>query len=52
MTLEQLLTGVRLKTEVPDAVLSFEVRGLDYDSRRIEPGFVFFAFPGARADGR
>ena len=26
--------------------------GLEYDSRRVQPGFVFFAFPGARADGR
>ncbi|MBI1354408.1 MAG: UDP-N-acetylmuramoyl-L-alanyl-D-glutamate--2,6-diaminopimelate ligase [Acidobacteria bacterium] len=28
-----------------------QVLGLDYDSRRIEPGFVFFAFPGERVDG-
>jgi UDP-N-acetylmuramoyl-L-alanyl-D-glutamate--2,6-diaminopimelate ligase len=25
---------------------------LAYDSRRVEPGFLFFAFPGSRADGR
>lgn len=29
-----------------------EVLGLDYDSRRVRPGYVFFAFPGARVDGR
>ena len=28
------------------------VAGLDYDSRRIAKDFVFFAFPGAKADGR
>ena len=28
-----------------------EVRGLAYDSRRVEPGFVFFAFPGSRTSG-
>jgi UDP-N-acetylmuramoyl-L-alanyl-D-glutamate--2,6-diaminopimelate ligase len=28
-----------------------EVLGLDYDSRRIGPGFVFFAFPGSRTSG-
>ena len=28
------------------------VTGLEYDSRRVQPGFLFFAFPGARADGR
>lgn len=52
MTLEQVLAGVRFKTAVPDAALRLEVLGLDYDSRRIEPGFLFFAFPGARVDGR
>ncbi len=25
---------------------------MEYDSRRVQPGFLFFAFPGARADGR
>jgi UDP-N-acetylmuramoyl-L-alanyl-D-glutamate--2,6-diaminopimelate ligase len=29
-----------------------EVTGLEYDSRRVERGFVFFAFAGSRADGR
>jgi len=28
-----------------------EVRGLEYDSRRVGPGFVFFAFPGSRTSG-
>jgi UDP-N-acetylmuramoyl-L-alanyl-D-glutamate--2,6-diaminopimelate ligase len=28
------------------------VRGLEYDSRRVQPGSLFFAFPGAKADGR
>src|ERR1700681_3146610 len=52
MTLEQVLAGVRLKSHIPDAALHLEIRGLDYDSRRVEPGFLFFAFAGARADGR
>ena len=52
MTLEQVLAGVRLKSRVSDAALHLEVHGLDYDSRRVEPGFLFFAFAGARADGR
>ena len=29
-----------------------QVTGLEYDSRRVEPGYLFFAFAGARADGR
>ena len=56
MTLAQLLTGVRLRVG-PRAgaaapVLDAEVSGLDYDSRRIQRGFVFFAFAGAHVDGR
>src|SRR6202047_3170859 len=52
MTLEQVLAGVRLKSPVPEAALRLEVRGLDYDSRRVNSHFLFFAFPGARSDGR
>lgn len=51
MDIEQVLAGVRLKSRVPDAVPHLNVLGLDYDSRRIEPGMLFFAFPGARTDG-
>jgi UDP-N-acetylmuramoyl-L-alanyl-D-glutamate--2,6-diaminopimelate ligase len=29
-----------------------EIRGLTADSRAVEPGFLFAALPGARADGR
>jgi UDP-N-acetylmuramoyl-L-alanyl-D-glutamate--2,6-diaminopimelate ligase len=29
-----------------------DVGGLAYDSRRVQPGDLFFAFPGSRADGR
>ncbi|MFP3939723.1 MAG: UDP-N-acetylmuramoyl-L-alanyl-D-glutamate--2,6-diaminopimelate ligase [Thermoanaerobaculia bacterium] len=29
-----------------------EVTGVEVDSRRVEPGFLFVAVPGARADGR
>src|SRR5207253_7110738 len=25
---------------------------LEYDSRKVQPGYAFFAFPGAKADGR
>ena len=52
MTLRETLAGVRLRSSPPDALCSAEINGLDYDSRRIQPGFLFFAFPGARADGR
>ena len=52
MTLRELLSGIRLETPLPPNLAASEVLGLDYDSRRVEPGSLFFAFPGARADGR
>jgi UDP-N-acetylmuramoyl-L-alanyl-D-glutamate--2,6-diaminopimelate ligase len=52
MTLGELLMGVGLKRPLAPALPGKEVSGLDYDSRRIEPGFLFFAFSGARVDGR
>src|SRR5258708_3926206 len=52
MTMAQILAGVPLKSEIPADLAQTEISGLDYDSRRIEPGFLFFAFPGAKADGR
>jgi UDP-N-acetylmuramoyl-L-alanyl-D-glutamate--2,6-diaminopimelate ligase len=36
---------------VPGAKLAVEVAGLHYDSRKVEPGFVFFAVPGFKEDG-
>jgi UDP-N-acetylmuramoyl-L-alanyl-D-glutamate--2,6-diaminopimelate ligase len=52
MTVEQILQGVRLRKELAADLAKTPVAGLEYDSRRVEPGFLFFAFAGARADGR
>ena len=52
MTMAEVLSGVALKTEIPPTLAETQVSGLDYDSRRIQPGFLFFAFAGSRADGR
>src|SRR5271170_3215 len=52
MTLEQVLHGVPLRGKLSEDSRGVEVRGLEYDSRRVESGFLFFAFPGSRADGR
>jgi len=52
MTITEILQGVRLRRELPGDLGKEPVAGLEYDSRRVEPGFLFFAFPGARADGR
>ncbi|HKW99696.1 MAG TPA: UDP-N-acetylmuramoyl-L-alanyl-D-glutamate--2,6-diaminopimelate ligase [Bryobacteraceae bacterium] len=52
MTLGEILTGVRTKHPLAPALASTEVSGIEYDSRRVKPGMLFFAFPGARTDGR
>lgn len=52
MTLGELLKGVPLRGALSAELASREVEGLDYDSRRSGPGYVFFAFAGAKADGR
>jgi UDP-N-acetylmuramoyl-L-alanyl-D-glutamate--2,6-diaminopimelate ligase len=52
MTVAEVLSGVPLSSAVPERIARVEVAGLDYDSRRIQPGYLFFAFPGARVDGR
>jgi UDP-N-acetylmuramoyl-L-alanyl-D-glutamate--2,6-diaminopimelate ligase len=52
MKLGEILSGVQLEQPLSRELASREVRGLEYDSRRVEDGFVFFAFPGSRNDGR
>ncbi|MEZ5366273.1 MAG: UDP-N-acetylmuramoyl-L-alanyl-D-glutamate--2,6-diaminopimelate ligase [Bryobacterales bacterium] len=47
MKLRDALEGCETIGAVPDV----EITGLDYDSRRVEPGFAFFAFPGENVDG-
>lgn len=49
--MERLLAAAPEAAGLPAELRSIEVRGIDYDSRRIRPGWVFFAFRGARADG-
>jgi len=52
MKLSELLAGVALREALAPTLADWEAAGLAYDSRRVEKGFVFFAFPGARVDGR
>lgn len=46
-----MLEGVPLISNVPAGLLDADVRGLAYDSRKVESGYLFFAFPGSKADG-
>jgi UDP-N-acetylmuramoyl-L-alanyl-D-glutamate--2,6-diaminopimelate ligase len=52
MILGKILPGERLKQPLTPELAASEVTGLAYDSRRVNPGDLFFAFPGAHADGR
>ena len=52
MTLAAILKGVKLRAALSAKLRLKEVTGLEYDSRRVQAGFLFFAFAGARADGR
>jgi UDP-N-acetylmuramoyl-L-alanyl-D-glutamate--2,6-diaminopimelate ligase len=52
MTLGELLEGIDLEGGVPSALAGVEVAGIEYDSRKVGPGSVFFAFAGAKVDGR
>lgn len=47
MTLDTLLSHSGVISSVP----SIPIRGLEYDSRKVEAGAVFFAFAGAQVDG-
>jgi UDP-N-acetylmuramoyl-L-alanyl-D-glutamate--2,6-diaminopimelate ligase len=52
MNLGEILSGVRLSEPLPAELAHVPIEGLEYDSRRVQPGGLFFAFPGSRADGR
>jgi UDP-N-acetylmuramoyl-L-alanyl-D-glutamate--2,6-diaminopimelate ligase len=49
MNLERLVAALAPADVVRSAPT--EVRGLAYDARAVEPGFLFFCVPGATADG-
>jgi UDP-N-acetylmuramyl tripeptide synthase len=51
VTVGEVFAGVSLKAELPPN-LALAVIGIEYDSRRIAEGFLFFAFEGQHADGR
>ncbi len=52
MTMSEVLAETPLLSELPPDLAHKEVTGLEYDSRRVRPGFLFFAFQGAHVDGR
>jgi UDP-N-acetylmuramoyl-L-alanyl-D-glutamate--2,6-diaminopimelate ligase len=52
MTIAEAFSGVRSRTGLTPKTAAIELKGIEYDSRRAGPGFLFFAFPGQNTDGR
>lgn len=52
MTVREVLSGVRVSSAITQDLADAVITGLEYDSRKVRSGFLFFAFPGAKADGR
>ncbi len=52
MRLSQVLEGVKLRFPLSEALAGTEIAGIEYDSRKVEKGFVFVAFAGSHVDGR
>jgi UDP-N-acetylmuramoyl-L-alanyl-D-glutamate--2,6-diaminopimelate ligase len=52
MTIGQILAAVPLAAGLPAHLAGLLVEDLEYDSRRVRPGALFFAFQGRHADGR
>ncbi len=51
MTVGQLLHGEIAGTSLSPRLSSKQISGLQYDSRKLQPGELFFAFPGENVDG-
>jgi UDP-N-acetylmuramoyl-L-alanyl-D-glutamate--2,6-diaminopimelate ligase len=52
MNLTEALAGVKLAAPLSEELAGKEVAGIEYDSRKVTEGFMFFAFAGSRVDGR
>jgi len=52
MTVATVLEKSGVLAALEPALAARRVSGLAYDSRAVEPEYLFFAFPGARTDGR
>jgi UDP-N-acetylmuramyl-tripeptide synthetase/UDP-N-acetylmuramoyl-tripeptide--D-alanyl-D-alanine ligase len=50
--LDELITETDIVVQGQAALNEIEIRGLTADSRKVEPGWLFAALPGTRADGR
>jgi len=51
MTFQQLLEGAEVLSQSGSSSGAVPVKGVEYDSRRVEPGYVFVAMKGESSDG-
>src|ERR1700760_613622 len=51
MVHRKVFEGVPLLAERPASLGSADIRGLAYDSRKVDANYLFFAFSGAKTDG-
>ena len=51
MDFKTVFEGIPLVSELPTALANEDVSGLAYDSRKVNAGYLFFAFSGAKTDG-
>ena len=52
LTIAELFEGISLAAPLTAELATRVSTGVHFDSRRIQPGFLFFAFSGANVDGR
>ena len=52
MNLGEILSGVALHQPLAPELAQVEIAAIEFDSRRVSAGTLFFAFPGSKADGR
>ncbi|MFZ0479643.1 MAG: UDP-N-acetylmuramoyl-L-alanyl-D-glutamate--2,6-diaminopimelate ligase [Terriglobales bacterium] len=51
MTFQQLLDGAEILSQSGSSTGNPAITGVDYDSRRVRPGFIFVAMKGETSDG-
>lgn len=51
MTFQQLLEGAEVLSQSSGSGAAVSVKGVEYDSRRVQPGYVFVAMKGETSDG-
>jgi len=51
MLLSELLKEITPEAVVSNYAADLDVAGIAYDSRKVEPGFLFVAIPGSKVDG-